>query len=150
MGLARSTVSRFVRFANRCFRSRGLDPRHELGLWGEQQAARFLRRRGYKVLYRRFKAKRGGEVDLVCRHGDTLVFVEVKTRSNLEHGRPYEAVDAYKRCLLIQGADAWLRLLQNPNIYHRFDIVEVVAGDDGEAKCHVIENAFTHVHEHLY
>ena len=119
-------------------------------MWGERQAERFLKRRGYKLLYRRFRAKRGGEVDLVCRHGDTLVFVEVKTRSSLEHGRPYEAVDAEKRRLLIQGADAWLRLLHNPDIFYRFDIVEVLAGARGTARCHVIDNAFSFVHERLY
>ena len=113
-------------------------------------AARFLRRSGYKILYRRFRAKKGGEVDLVCRHGDTLVFAEVKTRSSLEHGRPYEAVDAEKRRLILQGADAWLRLLNQPEILYRFDIVEVVVGPDGKPQCHVVDNAFTSMHEALY
>ena len=109
-----------------------------------------MRRSGYKILYRRFRAKKGGEVDLVCRHGDTLVFAEVKTRSNLEHGRPYEAVDADKRRLILQGADAWLRLLHHPDILYRFDIVEVVMGPDGKLQCNVVANAFTSVHEALY
>lgn len=104
---------------------------------------------GYKILYRRFRARRGGEVDLVCRHGETLVFAEVKTRASLDHGRPYEAVDADKRRLIMQGADAWLRLLHDPEIRYRFDIVEIVLGPDGKAKCQVVENAFTSIHERL-
>lgn len=98
-------------------------------------------------MYRQFRAKRGGEVDLVCRHGDTLVFAEVKTRSGTKHGRPYEAVDADKRRLIIQGADAWLRLLDDPEILYRFDIVEVVVDASGEVRCEVIENAFTAIHD---
>ncbi len=101
-------------------------------------------------MYRRFRAKKGGEVDLVCRHGDTLVFVEVKTRATLEHGRPYEAVDAEKRELIIRGAEAWLRLLGNPEILYRFDIVEVIIGEDRKLHCEIVENAFTSVHERLY
>lgn len=101
------------------------------------------------MLYRRYRAKRGGEVDLVCRHKDTLVFTEVKTRRSLEGGRPHEAVDADKRRLIIQGAESWLRLLGNPDIYYRYDIVEVLIGADGIPRCEVIENAFTSVHEWL-
>ncbi len=86
---------------------------------------------------------------MVCRHGDTLVFAEVKTRSSLEFGRPYEAVDAEKRRLIIQGADAWLRLLGNPDILYRFDIVEVVIREGSKADCHVVTNAFTSVYERL-
>ena len=101
-------------------------------------------------MYRRFRAKKGGEVDLVCRHGDTLVFAEVKTRASVEYGRPYDAVDADKRRLIMQGADAWLRLLHRPDILYRFDIVEVVIGADGELNCSVVADAFTSVHESLY
>ena len=72
-----------------------MDPWHRLGWVGEKEAAKFLRRSGYKVLYRRFRPRdRKGEIDLVCRHGETLVFVEVKTRSSLAYGRPADAVDA--------------------------------------------------------
>ena len=113
-------------------------------------AAQFLKRSGYKVLYQRFRARKGGEVDLVCRDGDTLIFAEVKTRTSLEHGRPYEAVDADKRRLILQGADAWLRLLHQPDILYRFDIVEVIIGADGKPHCSVVANAFTSVHEGLY
>ncbi len=106
-------------------------------------AARFLRQRGYKVLFRRFRARGGGEVDIVCRHGDTLVFVEVKTRSSLAYGRPGEAVDLAKQKLIVRGASAWLRMLPEIGILYRFDIVEVLAEKDGRATCEIVANAFT-------
>ena len=52
-----------------------------------------MRKHRYKILYRNFKDRRGGEIDIVCREGDTLVFVEVKTRGGEEFGRPIEAVN---------------------------------------------------------
>ncbi len=101
-----------------------------------------MRRLGFKVLYRNFRAPHGGEVDLVCRDGDTLVFVEVKTRTNEAFGTPAEAVTASKQRLIARGALAWLRMLHNPDIYYRFDIVEVrMAGR--KAEVNLIRNAFT-------
>ncbi len=114
-----------------------------MGRRGETLAARFLRQHGYKVLYRRFRASGGGEVDIVCRQGDTLVFVEVKTRTGLAYGRPGEAVNVAKQKLITRGASAWLRLLPETEILYRFDIVEVVVGQDGKATCELIVNAFT-------
>src|SRR5205085_5272481 len=102
-----------------------------LGRCGEDWAARFLRRDGFKVLYRNFRAPGGGEVDIVCRDKklNTLVFLEVKTRSSIAFGRPADAVKSAKRELITRGALAWLRLLDNPDILFRFDIVEVLIGD---------------------
>ena len=95
------------------------------------------------MIYRNFRpARGGGEVDLVCRHGDTLVFVEVKTRRSAAGGRPAEAVDAEKQELVTRGARAWLRLLKNQKPAYRFDIVEVLAEPGREIACTVIENAF--------
>lgn len=94
------------------------------------------------MLYRNFRRGRGGEIDLVCRHGEVLVFVEVKTRSAETFGRPAAAVDRRKRRRLVQGAMAWLRLLNLPDVTFRFDIVEVIAADD-PPEIRVIENAFS-------
>ncbi|MEI7957489.1 MAG: YraN family protein [Verrucomicrobiota bacterium] len=139
MGLVRSIVAVFSRFARRS--SSFSDPRHALGHRGEQIAAKHLRRLGYKVLYRNYRAPKGGEVDLVCREGDTLVFVEVKTRSSEAFGAPAQAVTRPKQRLIARGALAWLKLLGNPDICFRFDIVEVrMTGKKAEAS--VIRNAF--------
>ena len=95
---------------------------------GERAAGRYLRRRGFKVLYRNFRPDNGGEIDLVCREGKTLVFVEVKTRAPEGLGRPADAVDPAKEEALMRGAQAWLRMLGNPDVPVRLDIVEVILG----------------------
>ena len=123
--------------------------RHALGRRGEEIAARHLRRIGFKVLYRNYRAPRGGEVDLVCRDGATLVFVEVKTRSSGEFGAPAEAVTRSKQHLIARGALSWLRLLGNPSVHFRFDIAEVrICG--GRAEVQVIRNAFALPHPFRY
>jgi putative endonuclease len=66
------------------------------GARGGKLATRFLRGHGYKILYRNFKDRTGDKIDLVCRDGDTLVFVEVKTCGDEQFGRPHEAVDRQK------------------------------------------------------
>ena len=94
------------------------------------------------MLYRNYRAPKGGEVDLVCRDGDTLVFAEVKTRSSEAFGTPAEAVTRSKQHLIARGALAWLRLLGNPDIPFRFDIIEIrMTGKKPEIN--VIRNAFT-------
>lgn len=149
MAPAPSIVSRFGQWLNRSWRlptgtASPPDPRHELGRRGEALAARWLRRKGYKVLYRNFRPPRGGgEVDLVCRYGQTLVFVEVKTRSSVTFGRPADAVDAAKQELICRGARVWLKLLKLPDISFRFDIVEVVVEPGKAPVCNVIEGAFS-------
>jgi putative endonuclease len=121
-----------------------LDPRHELGRRGEDAAARHLRKLGWKVLYRNFRAPEGGEVDLVCRDGDTLVFAEVKTRARTsEISRPADNVTDEKERLVARGALAWLRLLGDPDIEFRFDIIEVILPPDQAAEITVNEAAFT-------
>ncbi|MBU6181721.1 MAG: YraN family protein [Verrucomicrobia bacterium] len=139
MGLVRSTAE----VLHRLRRRNSAEAAHiALGRRGEEVAARHLGRNGHKILRRNFRAPHGGEVDIVCRdrRHNELVFVEVKTRSSEEFGRPSEAVDQKKRRLVIRGAMKWLRMLEMPDIVFRFDIVEVLAGPPGEVRH--IENAF--------
>lgn len=112
-----------------------------MGRWGERRAARHVRGLGWKILRRNFRAPGGGEVDLVYRDRDTLVFAEVKTRRSEELGRPLDAVDPKKQRLIRQGALCWLRLLEMPDITFRFDVIEVLAREPVEIR--VIESAFT-------
>jgi putative endonuclease len=113
-----------------------------IGRWGEHLAALWLRKNGRKVLYKNFRAPRGGEVDIVCRHRSTLTFVEVKTRTSTEFGRPGAAVTAAKEKLILRGADAWLKMLHRPDVKTRCDVVEVILRDGERADISIIEGAF--------
>ena len=114
-----------------------------LGERGEKFAAKYLRRHGYRILVRRFKT-RAGEIDIVCRHGEWLVFVEVKTRKNDDYGTPSEAVTKEKQNHMSRTALDYLRLLNHPRIRFRFDIVEVILQDGVRkpADIRLIQNAF--------
>lgn len=122
----------------------------QLGARGEKLAARHLRRRGFKILYRNFRGRQGGEIDLVCRDRDTLVFVEVKTRTREDFGRPLDAVGPQKQRRISLGALAWLRLLGNPDILFRFDIVEVTIAEGARPRIDLIRDAFQLAQPYLY
>jgi putative endonuclease len=89
-----------------------------------------------------YGAPSGGEVDIVCRHHHTLTFVEVKTRTRVDHRRPADAVTQDKQHLIQRGARAWLRLLPKPVAAFRFDIAEVILTEGELPHVNVIENAF--------
>jgi putative endonuclease len=122
----------------------------ERGNRGEKLAARFLRKHGYKILYRNFRGRTGGEIDIVCRDGDTLVFVEVKTRTREDFGRPLDAVGREKQKRISRGALAWLRMLDNPEILFRFDVVEVIVAESGEPRIELIRDAFPLAEPYIY
>ena len=96
-----------------------------LGERGEAVAARFLRRQGYRIVAARSRS-RYGELDLVAVDGKTVVFVEVKTRRSLAHGRPALAVDRQRRERLVRAGLAFLKSRGLLGYASRFDIVEVV------------------------
>jgi len=121
-----------------------------LGARGEKLAARYLRRHGFKILYRNFRGRQGGEIDLVCRARDTLVFVEVKTRTREDFGRPLEAVNRQKQRRISLGGLAWLRLLGDPDILFRFDVVEVIMTEGAPPRIELIRNAFQLAEPYLY
>jgi putative endonuclease len=98
---------------------------------GEREASRFLKRRGTRVLTRQYRTARG-EIDLVCRERDILVFVEVKTR---QRGEPARAVTFRKRQRLIKAGKEFLRRHGLPDDQrHRFDVVAIVWPDEGRGK----------------
>ncbi|MBI5383523.1 MAG: YraN family protein [Verrucomicrobia bacterium] len=112
------------------------------GVLGERAAKRHLQRAGLKFLTANFRSERG-EIDLVFRDGDCLVFVEVKTRSSEDWVRPAAAVDARKRRLLSLTALDYLRLLKNPEVRIRFDIVEVLLRDEEVKEVRHLPNTFS-------
>ena len=97
----------------------------KLGLVGEKIAARFLKAHGYKILLRRFQSIYG-EIDLICRDGETLVFVEVKSRESDGDIRPSDSIGPTKQLHISRSALDYLRRLHNPDVTARFDIVEIV------------------------
>ena len=146
MVLVRLIAEAFCQWRSRYFPSRK-PPRnaaHVLGQLGEDLAARYLGKHRYKILYRNFRGPRGGEVDIICRDKScaTLVFVEVKTRSSAHFGTPAQAVTTAKQRLIARGAIAWLRLLDEPRVQFRFDIVEVYMSGLRCSKINLIRNAF--------
>jgi len=146
--LVRSIAALSNRWRSRFSRS---DPGHlRLGARGERLAARFLRQNGYKILHRNFRGRSGGEIDVVCRDGDTLVFVEVKTRTCEDFGRPFSAVGHEKQKRISRGGLAWLRLLDNPEILFRFDIVEVIIAPEAKPRLELLRNAFTLSEPYIY
>src|SRR5690606_16367196 len=130
MALAAFIAARFSRSLNSRCRLTGRDGRplgkDEIGRLGEKIARRWLTASGAKVLYRNFRAPRGGEVDIVARDGKRLLFTEVKTRRAGGAGRPLDAVDREKIKLMRRGANEWLRLLGTREIPWRFDVIEVL------------------------
>lgn len=118
------------------------EPEHlRRGRLGERAARTHLQKLGLKFLTANFRSPRG-EIDLVFRDADCLVFVEVKTRSTEGWTRPAAAVDARKRRLLSQTALDYLRLLKNPQVKIRFDIVEVLLADGAVREVRHLVNTF--------
>jgi putative endonuclease len=111
------------------------------GALGERAAKKHLKRLGLKFLVANFRSPRG-EVDLVFRDHDCLVFVEVKTRSSEEWVRPAAAVNKERRQRLSRAALDYLRLLRNPPVKLRFDIVEVLLNDGEIREVRHLPNTF--------
>ena len=109
---------------------------------GERAAKKFLQQSGLKFLTANFRSARG-EIDLVFRDADCLVFVEVKTRSSEEWSRPAAFVDARKRKLLSQTALDYLNLLKHPEVKFRFDIVEVLLAEGNVREIRHLPNTFS-------
>jgi putative endonuclease len=76
--------------------------------------------------------------------------VEVKTRTREDFGRPFAAVDRDKQKRVARGGLAWLRLLDNPDILFRFDVVEVLVATDGEPRLELVQNAFVLPEPYIY
>ncbi len=119
------------------------------GELGERAAKKELQRQGLKFLTSNFRSKRG-EIDLVFRDHDCLVFVEVKTRSSEEWTRPAAAVDKERRQRLTRAGLDYLRLLKNPPVKVRFDIVEVLLDDGSVREIRHLPNTFAMCRPYRY
>jgi putative endonuclease len=98
--------------------------RQELGLRGEQLACDALEKRGYAIVERRYRT-RAGELDIVAKHGDYYVFVEVKARQDHSFGEPEEAVTAQKQGKMVWMATDYLTRNGLGDVPCRFDVVAI-------------------------
>lgn len=113
-----------------------------IGRHGEDIAASYLRAERHVILARNFRGRRKGEVDIVARDGNLLLFIEVKTRRAPTLIRPLDAVDKSKQTLIERGANEWLRKLRTRDIPWRFDVIEVLLEEGKPPVIRHIENAF--------
>ena len=110
--------------------------RHELGKNGEDIATNYLQSIGYLIIERNYTAKQG-EIDIIAKQKDCIVFVEVKTRETLEYGRPSEAVGERKQNKIRKVAMLYLQRNKLFDVPCRFDCIEIV-GD----KINHLQDAF--------
>jgi putative endonuclease len=129
-------ISLLYRLADRArdwFRRRHWTHDQAAGRRGEDLAHRLLRRQGLTVVARNYRPRSGnGEIDLVAREGETLVFVEVKLRATSEFGAPEQAVDREKRRHLERAARDYARRAGVEWERIRFDVVSVTDGSQPE------------------
>jgi putative endonuclease len=111
-----------------------------LGRRGERAAEKYLRRNGYRIVARNFRAA-GAEIDLVAMDGETLVFVEVKTRRSRDAGAPEEAVDERKQKQIRRAAELFATRYRADEVTMRFDIIAVDASGK-RLEIELLRNAF--------
>ncbi|MES2981763.1 MAG: YraN family protein [Verrucomicrobiota bacterium] len=144
MGLVAIIVGRFSRYLNSPYRSNSgpSGARKWTGEYGERVAVDWLRAKNCKVLARNFKGRKGGEVDIVARDGEQILFTEVKTRQKNAMMRGLAAVNRKKQALIQRGANEWLRRLGTREVPWRFDVIEVEVSEGEKPTVRRIENVF--------
>ena len=121
----------------------GHEPRREkkeLGKKGEEKALRFLKKKGYRIIEQNYVCKLG-EMDIIAKEKDTLVFVEVKTRTSMAFGPPQLAVTKFKQRQLSKVALNFLKEKKLEDIKARFDVVAILLPPERE-EIELIRDAF--------
>ena len=113
------------------------------GNYGEDLAAKFLIKQGYKIVERNYRI-RGGEIDIVAMDGNTLVFVEVKARWSHEYGLPAESMTPWKIKYLLKTAMFYVQKIKWGDKEYRLDFVSIDFADDKDnPKIELIKNITT-------
>lgn len=115
------------------------DPKIGTGQTGEDLAVCYLENQGYTIVERNYR-KRIGEIDIIARDGEYLVFIEVKTRSNRRFGSPFDAVDFRKQQQISRVALAFMTQHRFGEVPVRFDVIGVHLEES--PKVELIKNAF--------
>lgn len=113
----------------------------QTGQRGEELALQCLRKNGYEILEHNYRQP-FGEVDLIARHHDTIVFIEVKTRRSGKFGSPLEAVDRNKQRQLVKIAQDYLIRNDLTDSAARFDVVGVYLPEGRKPQINIVDNAF--------
>ena len=126
---------------SKSFQNDPSDNRQRLGRWGENLAADFLEAKGYRILDRNWRS-RNGEIDLITQMGETIAFVEVKTRKGRDFGLPEEGLTSNKAKRLQNLAQQYLAQNELHEIDWRIDLVAVELDQNGRLlRCEHIPNA---------
>ncbi len=111
------------------------------GEWGEDIATEFLMRKGYSIIERNYRYG-NGEIDIIARDKDILVFVEVKSRHSLKFGHPLEGISKSKVSQIKKIAFSYLYDKEITDIQCRFDVIGILKPQGGKAEITHLENAF--------
>jgi putative endonuclease len=117
-----------------------------LGKKGEDRAARFLMKQGYRIIERNYRT-RSGELDLIALHDGTVVFIEVKTRTSNVFGAPELAVNLRKQRRMVKAALGYIKYKKLHQVPCRFDVVAITTAAEKEVE--LIQNAFEMDRTHL-
>ncbi len=131
----------FKRFLNFSRLKSILRKEEDIGKKGEKVAVKYLKKSGFEIIECGFKAMRG-EIDIIARENDTIVFVEVKTRRTDEFGSPFEAVDLKKQAQIKKIASIYISKRYQKFIPCRFDVVGIIVKKRGDYEISHIRNAF--------
>ena len=115
--------------------------RRDVGILGEKLAKDFLKKKGYRIIETNYRSPEG-EIDIIARHGDSLVFIEVRTKTSLEFGSPEESITPTKMGRIKATAAYYQQTHNNLPALWRIDVVAIELNPKGKpSRIELIENA---------
>jgi len=115
--------------------------KQQTGKYGEEHAASLLRQNGYTIIEKNYRQP-CGEIDIIAKDGETLVFIEVKTRRTTGFGSPFEAITERKKRQIARTAQDYLCRKKQTNKPARFDVIGIVLRKGRTPQIEIIQNAF--------
>lgn len=113
----------------------------QTGKYGEETAAKFLQKAGFKILERNYRYSRLCEIDIIAKDKDTIVFAEVKTRTSTAYGHPFEAISKSKLLNIFKAGLFYLQNTQEHYKNYRIDIISVIGNiNDKNPKIEHLKN----------
>ncbi len=119
---------------------KGTPSQRTKGKIGEDAAAKYLKQQGYEILEQNYYYNHG-EIDIIAMDGNTLVFVEVKSRRSTRFGEPEESITPKKQELLRRTAEGYVVEKNIGEIICRFDVVSIIL-KNGNAECKILKDCF--------